>query len=127
MISFSERNFMQRTHARTHNNIRYYCLHTLVPHQSDWRIPATTDLLIDAITNNTTGDNSLVPLLEGEEEGFLHALFLGAPWYTFTLWWPAIFIGVWLVAEGTLHPAAMAAGMALTAGYYTTTRYSPVL
>ena len=58
---------------------------------------------------------------------FVVSFCAGAPWYTFTLWWPAIFIGVWYVAEGKLHPAAVAAGMTLAAGYYTTTRYSPVL
>ena len=43
-----------------------------VPHESDWRIPAAPDTV-------GGGDNSLVPLAEGETESFLHALFLGAP------------------------------------------------
>ena len=121
------------------------------------------------------GDNSLVPLAEGETESFLHALFLGAPpfahrqnravspcptgvlsgvrwgvgapWYTFLVWWPAVIGGVYMVADGKLHPATLAAAMTLAVrpqprraetgrwsdsarsqvGYYTPPRYSPVL
>ncbi len=105
------------------NSLEYYCLHTLVKPKSDWRKPAETDIVI----NSTNADSSLFPLPEGESESFLHALFFGAPWYTFTLWWPAIVVGVYLVAEQKIHPAVVAAGMTLAAGYLTVTRYSPVL
>jgi hypothetical protein len=105
------------------NSLEYYCLHTLVKPKSDWRKPAETDIVI----NSTNADSSLFPLPEGESESFLHALFFGAPWYTFTLWWPAIVVGVYLVADHKIHPAVVAAGMTLAAGYLTVTRYSPVL
>ena len=72
---------------------------------------------------------------------------VGAPWYTFLVWWPAVIGGVYMVADGKLHPATLAATMTLAVrpqprraetgrwsdsartqvGYYTTTRYSPVL
>ena len=71
---------------------------------------------------------------------------VGAPWYTFLVWWPAVIGGVYMVADGKLHPATLVAAMTLAVrpqprpeigrwsdsarpqvGYYTTTRYSPVL
>ena len=57
------------------NGLEYYCLHTLVQPRSNWRVPAVTDM----VANSTNADSSLVPLLEGESESFLHALFLGSP------------------------------------------------
>ena len=37
----------------------------------------------------------------------------GAPWYTFLVWWPAVIGGVYMVADGKLHPATLAAAMSL--------------
>ena len=38
---------------------------------------------------------------------------VGAPWYTFLVWWPAVIGGVYMVADGKLHPATLVAAMTL--------------
>jgi hypothetical protein len=65
--------------------------------------------------------------MEGEAEHFLHALFLGAPWYTFLIWWPALVWSICAAAQHKVHPYAVMACFTLLCGYYTTTRYAPVL
>eukprot|EP01043_Picozoa_sp_COSAG02_P058537 COSAG02_NODE_7302_length_3075_cov_5.568212_2_plen_382_part_00 len=92
-------------------------LFIIVPQESTFRIHAKTDL----------PDNSLIGLREGETESFMHALFLGAPWYTFVVWWPAVVLSICLAAQHKIHPYTAMALFTLLCGYYTTTRYWPVL
>ena len=90
----------------------------VVPQESNFRIHAKTDL----------PDNSLVGALQdGEKESFMYALFFGAPWYTFVIWWPSVVCSICLAAQHAVHPYVVMMDFTLLCGYYTTTRYSPVL
>ena len=93
-------------------------LATVVPGASDFRIPAKTDL---------DPETALIPLPEGQTESLLHALFLGAPWYTFVIWWPGMMYAVDLAAQSRVHPYTVMTGITLLVGYYTAIRYSPNL
>jgi hypothetical protein len=89
----------------------------VVPPESTFRIHAKTDF----------PDNSLVGLHEDEKESFMHALFLGAPWYTFVIWWPAVVLSICLAAQHKVHPYTVMTAFTLLCGYYTAILYAPVL
>ena len=87
----------------------------VVPPSDSFRIPAPKP------------ETPLVTLAEGEQESFLSALFLGAPWVTFVVWWPAMVWAVHLAAGHAIHPYTVTGGITLLVAYYTTTRYAPAL
>ena len=87
----------------------------MVPPSDSFRIPAPKP------------ETPLVTLAEDEQESFLSALFLGAPWVTFVLWWPAMIWAIHLAAGHAIHPYTVVTGITLLVGYYTTTRYAPAL
>ena len=58
-------------------------------------------------------------------EPLFSALFLGAPWYTFTVWWPAAVCVITLVCLQRLRWQLGSAALILLVGVYTSTRYAP--